>query len=51
VAIRNDALAGQLEIEIGSSCVIRLTGTIEPKLLRVAIRAAGQLDGNERGTN
>lgn len=42
--------AVQLEIELGNQCVVRVTGTIDPKLLRIAIRAAGQLGNDARGT-
>jgi hypothetical protein len=51
VVIRDDATAGQLEIELSNSCVLRLTGTIGPDLLRVAIDGAGRLGGKRRGTN
>jgi transposase-like protein len=34
---------GLLEVELGNACTVRLKGTVDPKLLRVAIRAAGRL--------
>jgi transposase-like protein len=40
---------GQLEIELANACIVRLTGAVDPELLRIAIHAAGQIDGNERG--
>jgi hypothetical protein len=40
---------GQLEMELGNACTVRLKGTIDPKLLRVAIHAAGRLNGTGRG--
>jgi transposase-like protein len=49
VAIVDSSAAGKLEIDLGNTCVVRLTGTVDAKLLRIAIRAAGQLDGNRRG--
>jgi transposase-like protein len=51
VAIRADASAGQLEIELSNSSVLRLTGSVDPALLRVAIDGAGRLGGKRRGTN
>jgi hypothetical protein len=33
---------GQLEIELDNTCTVRLKGTVDPKLLRVAIHAAGR---------
>jgi hypothetical protein len=51
VVIRDDATAGQLEIELSNSCVLRLTGTVDPDLLRVAIDGAGRLGGKRRGPN
>src|ERR1051325_9063761 len=35
--------SGQLEIALANACVVRLTGSVDPVLLRVAIRAAGRL--------
>ncbi len=40
---------GQLEIELGNACTVRLKGTVDPKLLRTAIRAAGQFDRAKEG--
>jgi hypothetical protein len=40
---------GLLEIEFGNDCTVRLKGTVDPKLLRVAIRAAGRLGGTTQG--
>jgi hypothetical protein len=39
----------QLEIELTNACVVRLRGTIDPPLLRVAISAAGQVRGFHHG--
>ena len=44
-------LDGQLEIELANACVVRLKGSIDPGLLRVAIRAVGRLGGGERGAD
>ena len=49
VSILDAGAAGQLEIELANACVVRLKGTVDPKLLRIAIRAAGRLGGNEQG--
>ena len=40
---------GQLEIELANACVVRLKGAVDPKLLRIAIHAAGRLGGDGRG--
>jgi len=42
VSILDFTSAGQLEIAFGGVCTLRLMGTVDPKLLRVAILAAGQ---------
>ncbi len=42
---------GQLEIALPNACVVRLQGTIDPALLRLAIRAAGRLGDQRRGAN
>jgi transposase-like protein len=42
---------GQLEIALANACVVRLTGRIDPALLRVAIRAAGRLGDPARGAD
>jgi transposase-like protein len=39
----------QLEIELGDICTVRVNGTVDPRLLRVAIRAAGQFGGAKQG--
>jgi Transposase len=49
VAIVDASLGGLLEIEFGNLCTVRLKGTVDPKLLRVAIRAAGRLGGTTQG--
>jgi transposase-like protein len=49
VSIRGSGPVGQLEIEFGNACTMRLHGTVDPKLLRVAIRAAGQVSGRGDG--
>jgi transposase-like protein len=49
VAVRDDATAGQLEITLSNSCVLRLTGAVDPDLLRVAIDGAGRLTAKRRG--
>jgi transposase-like protein len=49
VSIRDAGPAGQLEIELANACVVRLKGTVDPRLLRIAIHAAGRLGGDQRG--
>jgi len=49
VSLVDAGSTGQLEIELGNACTVRLKGTVDPKLLRVAIRAAGQLDRAKEG--
>ena len=49
VSILNAGAAGQPEIELANACVVRLKGAVDPKLLRIAIRAAGRLGGHGRG--
>jgi hypothetical protein len=49
VSIQDAGPAGQLEIALANACVVRLVGDVDPKLLRVAIRAAGQLDSPRQG--
>ena len=49
VSILNAGAAGQLEIELANACVVRVNGTVDPKVLRIAIRAAGGLGGDRRG--
>jgi hypothetical protein len=41
--------ARQLEIELADACIVQLKGAVDPELLRIAIRAAGQLDEDRRG--
>ena len=45
---RSDTTAA-LEIELANGCSVRLTGTIDPGLLRAAIVAAGELVNLGRG--
>jgi hypothetical protein len=49
VSIVAAGAGGLLEIEFGNACTVRLKGTIDPRLLRVAIRAAGRLRGTTQG--
>jgi hypothetical protein len=49
VSILDTSAGGLLEIEFGNACTVRLKGTVDPKLLRVAIRAAGRLGGTTSG--
>jgi transposase-like protein len=49
VSIRDDGPAGHLEIELVNACVVRLKGAIDPRLLRIAIHAAGRLGGEHVG--
>jgi transposase-like protein len=49
VSILHAGPAGQLEIELANGCIVRLKGTIDPELLRIAIHAAGRLGGDGRG--
>jgi hypothetical protein len=49
LAIVDASGGGLLEIEFGNACTVRLKGTVDPKLLRVAIRAAGRLGGTTQG--
>jgi hypothetical protein len=48
---RDDATAGQLEITLSNSCVLRVSGAVDPDLLRIAIDGAGRLGGKRRGAN
>ena|SRR5262245_48955483 len=50
VAVRDSVLSPQIEIELSNQCVVRFKGTIDRSLLRTAIRAAGQLGNDQRGT-
>ena len=49
VSILDAGAAGQLEIELANACIVRLKGAVDPKLLVIAIRAAGRLNGDGRG--
>jgi hypothetical protein len=49
VSIVDVSAGALLEIELGNACTVRLKGSIDPKLLRVAIRAAGRVDGTTQG--
>jgi hypothetical protein len=49
VSILEAGPTGQLEIELANACVVRLKGTVDPELLRIAIHVAGRLGGDERG--
>jgi transposase-like protein len=42
---------GQLEIELANACVVRLKGSVDPVLLRAAIRAAGRLGDGGQGAD
>src|SRR4051794_38276719 len=48
VSILDAGPAGQLEVELANDCIVRLKGSVDPELLRIAIHAAGQL-GDGRG--
>jgi hypothetical protein len=49
VSIVDSSAGGLLEIEFGNACTVRLKGAVDPKLLRVAIRAAARLGGATQG--
>src|SRR3954454_6511639 len=49
VSILDACPAGQLEIELANACIVRLKGTVDPELLRIAIRAAARLGSDGRG--
>jgi hypothetical protein len=49
VSIRDSTAIGLLEIGLGNACTVRLQGTVDPKLLRVAIHAAGRVAGTGKG--
>jgi transposase-like protein len=51
VSIREAGPDGQLEIELTNACIVRLKGSVDPALLRVAIRAAGRLGEGGRGAD
>ena len=49
VSILDAGPTGHLEIALSNACVVRLTGAVDPELLRIAIHAAGRLGGGGRG--
>jgi hypothetical protein len=49
VSILDAGPAGHLEIALPNACVVRLTGAVDPELLRTAIRAAGRVGCGRRG--
>jgi hypothetical protein len=49
VSIVEPTTGAELEIELANACVVRLRGSLSPRLLRTAIKAAGQLDGSHQG--
>ena len=49
VSIIDRSATTALEIELANGCSVRLTGTIDPGLLRAAIMAAGELETRGRG--
>jgi hypothetical protein len=49
VSIVDPDAGTHLEIEFANACVVRLRGSLSPRLLRAAITAAGQLDGSRQG--
>jgi hypothetical protein len=49
VSIVDPDAGNHLEIELANACVVRLRGSLSPRLLRAAITAAGQLDGSRQG--
>jgi hypothetical protein len=49
ISIVDAGPAGQLEIELANACILRIKGAVDPDLLRIAIHAAGRLDGDGRG--
>ena len=49
VSIIGDSATAELKIELANGCAVRLTGSIDPGLLQVAITAAGQLGGPGQG--
>jgi transposase-like protein len=46
VSILDAGAAGQLEIELANACIVRLKGAVDPELLRIAIHAAGRINGD-----
>jgi transposase-like protein len=51
VSILDAGATGQLEIALTNACVVRLSGAVDPELLRIAIRAAGRLNSGTRGAH
>jgi hypothetical protein len=49
VSIIDRSATTALEIELANGCSVRLTGSIDPGLLRTAIMAAGELETRGRG--
>jgi transposase-like protein len=49
VTLVDTSAGGLLEIELGNACTVRLKGTVAPRLLRVAIAAAGRIGGMPQG--
>jgi hypothetical protein len=49
VSILEPTANAQLAVELANGCVVRLNGAIDPRLLEVAITAAGELDGSPKG--
>jgi transposase-like protein len=49
VSIVDKGPAGHLEVVLSNACLVRLTGAVDPELLRTAIRAAGQFGSGEGG--
>jgi hypothetical protein len=49
VSIRDVGPAGHLEIVLPNTCVVRLTGAVDPELLDTAIQAAGRFGNGPQG--
>jgi hypothetical protein len=49
VSIVDRSATTALEIELANGCSVRLTGSIDPGLLRAAVIAAGELETRRRG--
>jgi hypothetical protein len=49
VSIIDRSATTALEIDLANGCSVRLTGSIDPGLLRAAIMAAGELESRGRG--
>ena len=50
VSIVDPGAGTHVEVELPNTCVVRLRGSLSPRLLRAAIQAAGQLDASRQGT-